>query len=126
LPSSRDVRRDSTVDQGQTVAAQLDEWFAGDDYLRAAQAQQVREQLDELAGRAFLASGELALRQLSPESQEAFARLQELTAEHGTDQARRVANERYVERESERAANRLHSATTTPRCEQALDGRARG
>jgi uncharacterized iron-regulated membrane protein len=79
--------------QGQTVAAQLDEWLAGDDYLRAAQAQQVREQLDELARRALPATGELTLRQLSPESQEAFARLQELTAEHGTEQARRVASD---------------------------------
>ena len=93
--------------QGQTIAARLDEWFAGDDYLRASQAQPIREQLDQLAGQVFPASGELTLRQLSPVSREAFSRLQDLATENGFEQARRAANERYVERESERAAEAM-------------------
>ena len=44
---------------------------------------------------------------MSPESREAFSCLQELTAESGFEQARRAANERCVERESERAAEAM-------------------
>ena len=93
--------------QGLTVAARLDEWFAGTDYMRATQALQIREQLERLTGETFPASGNLTLRQLSTESREAFSRIQELAAEGGFEQARQSANERYVRRESQRAADAI-------------------
>ena len=93
--------------QGQAIAAQLDQWFAGADYLRASQAQAVREQLDRLTAETFPASGELTWRYLSPESRKAFSRLQELTAEDGFEQARGRTNARYVWRESQRAAEAM-------------------
>jgi len=93
--------------QGVAIAAQFNEWFAGVEYLRGSQGQAVREQLDNLAGQVFPASGDLTLRQLSRESREAFSRLQDLTAEGGFERARRRANERYVWRESQRAAEAM-------------------
>ncbi|MDE2891490.1 MAG: UvrD-helicase domain-containing protein [Chloroflexota bacterium] len=93
--------------QGRAIAAQLDQWFAGADYLRASQAQAVQQQLDRLTGETFPTSGELTRRYLSPESQEAFSRLQELTVEDGFEQARRRTNARYVWRESQRAAEAM-------------------
>lgn len=93
--------------QGRTIAAQLDDWFAGSGYLRSSQVKEVREQLDELAGQLFQARGELTLRQLSPEGRQVFSRLQDLSAEGGFERARRRANERYVERESERAGEAM-------------------
>ena len=98
---------DTLETQGLAIAAQLDQWFAGADYLRASRAQAVREQLDDLAGQAFPASGDLTLRRLSQENRMAFSRLQDLTAEGGLEQARRRANERYVWRESQRAAEAM-------------------
>ena len=93
--------------QGEAITARLEEWFAGAVYLRASQAQAVRERLDHLASQAFPASGELTWRHLSPVSREAFSRLQELTAEGGFEQARQGANKRYVWRASQRAAEAM-------------------
>ncbi|MYB21694.1 MAG: AAA family ATPase [Chloroflexi bacterium] len=93
--------------QGQTIAAQLDEWFAGAAYVRASEAQAVREQLDDLAGQVFPASGQLTLRQLSRESLKALSLLQDVSAEDGFERARRRANDRYVARESKRAVEAI-------------------
>ncbi len=97
--------------QGQTVAAQLDEWFAGADYLRASGTRAVSEQLDRLAGESYPASGKLTMRQLSPQSRKAFSRLQEVSAKGGIERARRAANERYVWREAQRAAEAMAAVT---------------
>ncbi len=94
-------------EQGRAVATQLNEWFAGTNYLRVSQSQLIREQLDDLAGKSFPPSGALAWRFLSHESQDAFSRLRELVAESGFEDARKVANKRYVARESQHAATAM-------------------
>ena len=93
--------------QGQSIAARLDDWFAGADYLRASLAPAAREQLDRLGARAPSPSGALTLRHLSRKSRTALSRLQEVTAEGGFERARRRANDRFVERDSRRAADAM-------------------
>jgi len=97
--------------QGQTIAAQLDVWFAGVDYLRASGTRAVREQLDRLAGESYPASGNLTMRQLTPRSRKAFSRLEDVSAGGGIERARRVANERYVWRDAQRAADAMAGVT---------------
>ena len=94
-------------EQGQAVNTKLNDWFAGANYLRASQSQLIREQLDDLAGNSFPPSGTLAWRFLSDESQDGFSRLRELVVESGFEDARKLANKRYVARESQRAATAM-------------------
>ncbi|MCY4617796.1 MAG: UvrD-helicase domain-containing protein [Chloroflexi bacterium] len=93
--------------QGRIVAARLDEWFSGADHLRRSTAQPIREQLDHLARESLQPSGELTLRCLSREGRAAFSRLQEVTAEGGFEHARMKANQHFVDRESQRAAQAM-------------------
>ncbi len=82
-------------------------WSAGNDYLRASQSHLIREQLDNLDGKSLPPSGALTLRLLLRKSREGNSRLQELIAEGGFEHARRVANKRYVLRESQRIVDAM-------------------
>ncbi len=89
---------------GRSLHAQLEEWFSATGYLRASQTSALRAAVGTLAGARSQPSGALVQRRLSPDSQSAYSRLQEMLTESGFERARRRANDRFVADQAPRAA----------------------
>ena len=101
----RAEREAELLDQrGRALAARLNEWFSARRFLRASEVDPIRTSLADLAGQVVVPSGALTRRHLSHLSRKAFSCLPDLITEEGWEQARRSANERFVQRESKHAA----------------------